>query len=277
MIAPPTGGELTAPNLEFNAATQPQPSGPDDVTLVTTGATATFASVDAGTGIAVTVEGLDLSGTDAGNYELILPAFAAAITPAPLTVSVEPATRYYGDFNPPLTPSYTGFVNGEDASVLTGEADYTLEATATSPVGDYVIEVELGTLSAANYTLTAANSVLNITQGYHFADTDRDYHLSLSELLRVIELYNTREGTVRTGAYHTDFDSEDRYAPGDEDDIYVPHTADTNADGRISLVELTRVIQLYNYREDGARTGAYRPARATEDGFEPGPVLSNQG
>ena len=35
----------------------------------------------------------------------------------------------------------------------------------------------------------------------HSADTNPDFKLSLTELLRVIELYNARNGTVRTGAY----------------------------------------------------------------------------
>ncbi len=266
--SPPTGGELTAPNLEFHAATQPQPSGPDDVTLVTDAASATFASANAGTGIAVTVEGLELSGADAGNYELVLPAITADISPAPLTVSTEPAGRFYGDPNPELELTYTGFVNNEDESVLTGEPDLTLDATRSSPVGEYVVEVELGTLAAANYSLTTANGVLSISLGHHFADTDRNYQIDLGELLRVIELYNFREGTVRTGAYRSDEETEDRYAPGDGDRI-VPHTADSNGDGRISLVELTRVIQLYNVRQGDSRTGAYRPSKSSEDGFEP--------
>jgi hypothetical protein len=49
------------------------------------------------------------------------------------------------------------------------------------------------------------------------------------------------------------------------------HTADTNRDGRIGLLELTRVIELYNYRSGGSRTGQYKPKPGTEDGFDPGP------
>jgi hypothetical protein len=49
------------------------------------------------------------------------------------------------------------------------------------------------------------------------------------------------------------------------------HTADTNRDGRIGLLELTRVIELYNYRSGGSRTGQYKPKSGTEDGFDPGP------
>lgn len=50
------------------------------------------------------------------------------------------------------------------------------------------------------------------------------------------------------------------------------HSADANGDGRISLQELTRVIELYNYRSGNVRTGQYKPQAGTEDGFAPGPV-----
>ena len=49
------------------------------------------------------------------------------------------------------------------------------------------------------------------------------------------------------------------------------HSADSNRDGRIDLLELTRVIELYNYRNGSLRTGEYREATGTEDGFAPGP------
>ena len=49
------------------------------------------------------------------------------------------------------------------------------------------------------------------------------------------------------------------------------HDADTDASGRISLVELTRVIELYNTRSGTVRTGQYHPQSGTEDGFAAGP------
>jgi YHYH protein len=52
-----------------------------------------------------------------------------------------------------------------------------------------------------------------------------------------------------------------------------PHSADTNRDFQISLMELTRVIELYNYRSGSIRTGQYRLKAGSEDGFEPGPSL----
>jgi len=49
------------------------------------------------------------------------------------------------------------------------------------------------------------------------------------------------------------------------------HSADSDRDGRIGLVELTRVIELYNYRSGTNRTGQYKSKGDTEDGFAPGP------
>jgi hypothetical protein len=49
---------------------------------------------------------------------------------------------------------------------------------------------------------------------YHAADTDHNWRLSLLELTRVIELYNYRVGTSRTGQYHVQAGSEDGFAPG---------------------------------------------------------------
>ena len=49
------------------------------------------------------------------------------------------------------------------------------------------------------------------------------------------------------------------------------HSADTNRDARLSLVELTRVIELFNTRSGTARTGEYHVLAGTEDGFAPGP------
>jgi hypothetical protein len=49
------------------------------------------------------------------------------------------------------------------------------------------------------------------------------------------------------------------------------HSADTNRDGKLGLFELTRVIELYNTRSSGSRTGQYKVRAGSEDGFDPGP------
>jgi hypothetical protein len=93
------------------------------------------------------------------------------------------------------------------------------------------------------------------------------------ELTRVVELYNTRDGSTRTGEYHTQLGTEDGFASG-AGTITTYHSADTNRDGKLSLLELTRVIELYNTRSGTTRTGTYHATEdGTEDGFAPGPFV----
>jgi hypothetical protein len=112
---------------------------------------------------------------------------------------------------------------------------------------------------------------------HHSADTSRDFSIGLVELTRVIELYNVRIGTNRTGCYRVDATGEDGFAPDDTRSgstlvtLSRYHTGDSNRDGRFSLLELTRVIELFNTRSGTTRTGQYRLADGTEDGFAPGP------
>jgi hypothetical protein len=63
---------------------------------------------------------------------------------------------------------------------------------------------------AANLSATGPTSLSR----YHDADTSRDGQISLFELTRVIELYNTRSGSSRTGQYRVSSGTEDGYAPG---------------------------------------------------------------
>jgi hypothetical protein len=113
----------------------------------------------------------------------------------------------------------------------------------------------------------------------HSADSNRDGKISLLELTRVIELYNTRNGTIRTGCYAVAQSvTEDGYSIDfGRNSLEVVtlgryHSADTNRDGKISLLELTRVIELYNYKSSSnVRTGQYRAQTGSEDGFAPGP------
>jgi hypothetical protein len=110
----------------------------------------------------------------------------------------------------------------------------------------------------------------------HSGDTDGDFRLSLFELTRVIELYNTRNGTSRTGAYEVATTiTEDGFAAAPSRAAAATlaryHSADSNRDGMLSLFELTRVIELYNTRLGTSRTGQYHLDATSEDGFAPGP------
>src|SRR5262249_36874878 len=70
-------------------------------------------------------------------------------------------TRIYGQDNPPFTAHYSGFVLGEDATVLSGNLSFSTQATRSSNAGSYAI-IPSG-LSAGNYALTFANGTLTVT------------------------------------------------------------------------------------------------------------------
>ncbi len=84
------------------------------------------------------------------------------VTKAQLTVTANNQSRLYGDPNPPFTYVITGFVNGDDISVVSGAADCTSTATQASPVGAYPITCTIGTLAAQNYVFAFVAGTLTI-------------------------------------------------------------------------------------------------------------------
>lgn len=85
------------------------------------------------------------------------------VTAAVLTVAAEDATRIYGDANPTLLDTITGFVHGDSAAVVSGAPVLTTSAVAASAPGDYPITIAAGTLLAANYTITLVPGTLTVT------------------------------------------------------------------------------------------------------------------
>ena len=78
------------------------------------------------------------------NYETVTVTRDFTIEKAPLTVKAKNETRAYGMANPVFTLEYTGFKNGDTKDVLLYEPTATVEANATSPVGEYPITVSGG-------------------------------------------------------------------------------------------------------------------------------------
>src|SRR6266852_2487626 len=100
------------------------------------------------------------AGPASGNYSITAVNGTLTITPAPLTVNVNSATRVYGDPNPAFSGTIIGLKNGQ---VIT--ATYSTVATPASNVGTYLITPTLvdpfGFL--ANYSVTFSNGTLTIT------------------------------------------------------------------------------------------------------------------
>ena len=98
----------------------------------------------------------------------------------------------------------------------------------------------------------------------HSADGNCNGVLSLSELLRVIQIFNS-DGYCCAASPE---DTEDGFEPGSgENHTCTPHSSDYNPqDWQIDLSELLRLIQLFN-----AGGYSYCPDDNTEDGFCPKP------
>ncbi len=91
---------------------------------------------------------------------------------------------------------------------------------------------------------------------FHSADTDRDRHISLSEVLRVMQFHNS-------SGLHCEPATEDGYGPGQGEQSCLKHDSDyAPRDWVISFSELLRLIQLHNM-------GEYTSRPKSEDGFAP--------
>jgi len=110
-------------------------------------------------GYAITATNGTLSAT---NYNFSFTNGTLTVGQAVLTVSANNTNRNYGATNPVFTASYSGFVNGETNTVLSGAPGLTTIATTNSPVGGYVITATNGTLSATNYSFIFTNGTLTI-------------------------------------------------------------------------------------------------------------------
>jgi len=100
--------------------------------------------------------------SNAEGYTLVYVPGTLTIDPAPLTIQPKDYTRTYGAENPTnFMVNYTGFVLGEDDSVVTGLSVGT-DATQQSDAGLYAISASGA--QAANYDITFVDGTLTVEQ-----------------------------------------------------------------------------------------------------------------
>jgi hypothetical protein len=154
---------------------------------------------------------------------------------------------------------------GGDEALRSGElAILYLEAAAGATTGS--VSMAAGASSASDsepraLAVTLATSPISIAplEDPHSADTNTNGRIDLSELLRVIQLYNA-------GGFGCDAAEEDGYTPGGSDQGCTPHTLDyLREDWHFNLSELLRCIQFFN-----SFKGAYHADATGEDGYAPG-------
>jgi hypothetical protein len=105
-----------------------------------------------------------ITASSAGNSTYSASSLTQSFTifPAVLKVTANSLAIGYGQTIPALTYAYTGFVNGEGASVVSGAPSLSTTATNASTAGTYPITVSTGTLATANYSFLYVNGTLTV-------------------------------------------------------------------------------------------------------------------
>ena len=116
---------------------------------------------EAGKDAAVGTYDIKISAGSLDYPNLVLVGGTLTVTKAPLLVKADDKTMKQGDDVPELTLSYSGFKNGETASVLTKAPTATTTAAPDSKPGKYPITVSGG--EAENYQLSYENGTLTVT------------------------------------------------------------------------------------------------------------------
>ena len=105
------------------------------VTGTLTGCTTT-AGPGAGVGVHTdTISGC--SGLSSPNYTISYGDAGLTVSPAPLTITASSATMTYGGTPVVITPTYSGFVNGDGPRSLSTPPTCSTTATSSSPAGTY--------------------------------------------------------------------------------------------------------------------------------------------
>lgn len=79
-----------------------------------------------------------------------------------LTVTAASPTIVYGQAVPAYAATYSGFVNGDTASILSGAPSLSTVPATPVDAGTYTIAATIGTLAVPNYTLRFVNGTLTI-------------------------------------------------------------------------------------------------------------------
>jgi hypothetical protein len=129
----------------------------DTITAVTETSTGAPASATVGTDPIVPS---GATGSGLSNYTIGYVNGTLTVNPATLTITANNQTKLYGQANPALTVSYTGFVNGDTPTSLTTAPSVTTTATTSSTVGTYPIRAA-GAVDP-NYTISYVAGKLTV-------------------------------------------------------------------------------------------------------------------
>ncbi len=167
---------ITSNNVSLNGVV-----AGDVVNLSTNGYTATFASTNVGTGIAVNVSGLSLTGARATNYTLNLPlVLNANITAVGLTLTASNQAKVYGQtltFNG-TEFGVSGLVGGDSVSSASLSSAGAVAGAAVGGSPYSIVITNAVGVGLTNYTISYVNGALTVNAallGVSANNTNRAY------------------------------------------------------------------------------------------------------
>jgi hypothetical protein len=143
----------------------------DSVSFDTSSASAAFATTAAGTGKAITISGVSLTGQHASRYVLATPTTTASVNTIAASIVLNPTSVLVGS-SVSHTFSTTGLAGNDAIASMTytyrgtGSTNYAASTIAPSVVGTYSVTpsaVVLSSGSASSYVVTYTGSTLSIT------------------------------------------------------------------------------------------------------------------
>jgi sugar lactone lactonase YvrE len=108
---------------------------------------------------------LRVTGAALANYTLKTAGSVLTVLPAPLVVRPDNYSSVYGQ--KPAKParySITGFVNGENESIVIGAPRLMVSATSTSPAGTYPVSASIEGMKAPNYIIRSEDGALIVNK-----------------------------------------------------------------------------------------------------------------
>ena len=145
---------------------------------------------------------------DADNYAFVTGDKAKfTITAATLNVDAVDKSKEYGESDPALTYTLSGFKNGENATSagVTGEADCSVDPAAGPEVGEFTdaITCAPGTLDADNYTFTTGDkgklTITAATLNVDAVDKSKEYGESDPALTYTLSGFKNGENATSAG------------------------------------------------------------------------------
>ncbi|HNV30918.1 MAG TPA: MBG domain-containing protein, partial [Cyclobacteriaceae bacterium] len=145
------------------------------------------ASTAATTTSSVGVYPINVSGGADNNYNFAYVTGSLTINKATLTATADNQTRLFGTPNPPLTITYSGFLNNDTVLDLDVPPSISTSATISSPVGGYPIVPSGG--NDTNYSFTYVQGTLSVTP--NFPPVINSFEIATKEDEQFIFSYST--------------------------------------------------------------------------------------